>query len=676
MGGLEADTELAAVIERSMEGDLKAFEVLVGRFQDMAVGYAYSILGDFHLAQDAAQDAFVDAHRNIAQLRDARAFSSWLRRIVFKHCDRVTRRKGAVLVPVDLVPEQPSDDPDPLTALEKRETGQIVRQALAQLSESSRAIVTLYYMTGHTQAEIAAYLGISRATVKRRLRDGRRGLQQGFLHTLRDQLHEQRPSRNDRMKEQVMEIIAGSKQDHSEAAYSILEDSGRPGQFQWREGRIEHSHVDWSVSRMGTVGGEMIAAYGIFDMTMRIGSSTIRVGGNNWNALHPDHVERRQDIFCRLEAESFDAMRGAGYDMAANFETETHWGIRHTFGWREYIWTINTDQLPAEEIEFALLDCPSDFREDLGALYNQDAQGLTGTVVRPTFRRNKHPGRFTTWYWTDAAGTPLGYVSGNHGSSVSLDPSLEADLGQHQLTERLRNAIDSNRFGPVSEQTVCVPVEDNQWWVLDPLRVDDWLAGGGRRIRMAIWKHDGGLYLRPGLETQFRVDEVAGDPEQILRVVGKLARDSGHRKVVFDRLHYLSRTARRLRAMEETDISVRWPVYYLRVLNLQSLLQKLAPELSARLQDSLLADWSGDLLIANGDEDVWLAIDRSAVTVVPQGKTGHSITGGQEIVQLLVGSDTPDEVVKLGDIKLTGDARHLMQVLFPIQYPQMENQAM
>lgn len=317
MGGPEPDCGLTAVIERSMRGDLEAFGELVSRFQDMAVGYAYSILGDFQLAEDAAQDAFVDAHRGIAQLRHARAFSSWLRTIVFKHCDRATRRKRAVLVSVDRVLESPSDEPDPLRALEERELGEMARRELEKLPEPSRTVVALYYMTGDAQTEIAAYLGVSTDTVKRRLRDGRRQLQEGFLHTLRDELQERRPSRDNTMKEHVMQIIAGSKEDHSEATYDILENSGRPGQFQWREGRIEHSHVDWSVSRVGTVDGEVVAAYGVFDMSMRIGSSTVRVGGNNWNAIHPDHEGREQEIFRQLEADSFDAMRGAGYDMAA-----------------------------------------------------------------------------------------------------------------------------------------------------------------------------------------------------------------------------------------------------------------------------------------------------------------------------------------------------------------------
>ena len=128
--------------------------------------------------------------------------------------------------------------------------------------------------------------------------------------------------------------------------------------------------------------------------------------------------------------------------------------------------------------------------------------------------------------------------------------------------------------------------------------------------------------------------------------------------------------------MINTHISVQTPNYYLHVLNLRSVFEKLAPELSRRLTGSLLENWQGNLVIANGEEEIMLAIDRTEMNVVPVGETEHSIVGGPEIVQLIVGTDTPDEVVEMSGIALQGDARHLVQVLFPIQYPQMENQAM
>ena len=91
--------ELKLLVTRSRAGDVDAYGEIVRRFQDMAYGYAYSVLGDFHLSQDAAQEAFIEAYRCLGNLREPAAFPGWFRRIVFKHCDRLRRRKDIPAAP-------------------------------------------------------------------------------------------------------------------------------------------------------------------------------------------------------------------------------------------------------------------------------------------------------------------------------------------------------------------------------------------------------------------------------------------------------------------------------------------------------------------------------------------------------------------------------------------------
>ena len=67
--------DVTVLVEAARGGDLEAFRRLVMRFQDMAYGYAFSLLGDFHRAQDAAQEAFVEAYRDLRDLREAELFS-------------------------------------------------------------------------------------------------------------------------------------------------------------------------------------------------------------------------------------------------------------------------------------------------------------------------------------------------------------------------------------------------------------------------------------------------------------------------------------------------------------------------------------------------------------------------------------------------------------------------
>ena len=93
--------DLIGLVRRAQACDLDAYSCLVQRFQDMAVGYAYAYLGDMHLAEDAAQEAFIEAYAHLIQLRHPAAFAAWLRKIVFKHCDRLRRSKQLATVPFE-----------------------------------------------------------------------------------------------------------------------------------------------------------------------------------------------------------------------------------------------------------------------------------------------------------------------------------------------------------------------------------------------------------------------------------------------------------------------------------------------------------------------------------------------------------------------------------------------
>src|ERR1044072_3428213 len=94
----------------------EAFGELVARFQDMAFACAYAVLGDFYLAEDAAQESFITAWQSLQQLRTPEAFPGWLRRVVLTRCNRLTRGKRLQLVPPGLAAATPSAAPDPHAA--------------------------------------------------------------------------------------------------------------------------------------------------------------------------------------------------------------------------------------------------------------------------------------------------------------------------------------------------------------------------------------------------------------------------------------------------------------------------------------------------------------------------------------------------------------------------------
>ena len=99
--------ELTQLVISARAGDHVAYEKIVRRFQDMAVGYGFAVLRDMHLAEDAAQEAFVNAYADLPALQDPAAFPGWFRRIVHKQVDRVRRRRCAY-VHLDQMPEMVS----------------------------------------------------------------------------------------------------------------------------------------------------------------------------------------------------------------------------------------------------------------------------------------------------------------------------------------------------------------------------------------------------------------------------------------------------------------------------------------------------------------------------------------------------------------------------------------
>ncbi|HIJ64566.1 MAG TPA: sigma-70 family RNA polymerase sigma factor [Candidatus Hydrogenedentes bacterium] len=171
-----------ALVERSRSGDLEAFGTLVRRFQDMAHGYAYSILGDFHWAEDVAQEAFIDAYVKLPDLKEPRAFPGWFRRIVHTHCRRVTRKKRLKTVPLE--------EAMGAAATAKRGDGmrEEVLEAIHSLPDNQREATTLFYINGYLQNEIAEFLEVPVTTVQKRLHDARKKLKERMIEMVEETL--------------------------------------------------------------------------------------------------------------------------------------------------------------------------------------------------------------------------------------------------------------------------------------------------------------------------------------------------------------------------------------------------------------------------------------------------------------------------------------------------------
>lgn len=215
--------DLSGLIIAARKGDSDAFEEVVRRFQDMAVGYAYASLGDWQEAEDAVQEAFIAAWYGLINLRDAAAFPGWFRRIVYTQAHRRLRVERPALVSLEQVGEIAI--PDSGLDCGPADMTEDVEAALDALPEAQRAVILLFYMNDFRQHEIAAFLEIPLGTVKSRLHHARQAMKERMM-VLSD-LSGQRPSRDNQFTEQVMRFFDAAKSGDIDAVKRMLAEDSR-----------------------------------------------------------------------------------------------------------------------------------------------------------------------------------------------------------------------------------------------------------------------------------------------------------------------------------------------------------------------------------------------------------------------------------------------------------------
>jgi RNA polymerase sigma factor (sigma-70 family) len=191
-------TDLADLVIACRGGDERAFTLLVERFQDMAFAVAVAACGDAHLAQDACQDAFVTAFRELkdGRLEHPLAFPAWLKTVIVRQCGRSAGRRRPASID-EHEEDLPAAHGDPARTFEQSEERRLVHEALQALPEGQREVTALYYLSGQSTAEVAQFMQLPLTTVNKRLHDARRKLRESMAVMVDRTLHEQAPSRDD-----------------------------------------------------------------------------------------------------------------------------------------------------------------------------------------------------------------------------------------------------------------------------------------------------------------------------------------------------------------------------------------------------------------------------------------------------------------------------------------------
>jgi RNA polymerase sigma factor (sigma-70 family) len=180
-----ADGEL---VDRSKNGDLGAYEQLVGRYQQAVFRAAYLITRSAADAEEAAQDAFVKAHAALPRFRTGAPLRPWLIRIAVNESRNRLRAAGRRrALALRAAAERPSEgaDPSPEAALLAAEHRRELLAAVEGLAEKDRLVIGCRFFLELSERETAEVLGWRLGTVKSRLSRA--------LRRLRSELGEEMP---------------------------------------------------------------------------------------------------------------------------------------------------------------------------------------------------------------------------------------------------------------------------------------------------------------------------------------------------------------------------------------------------------------------------------------------------------------------------------------------------
>ncbi|MGA6994194.1 MAG: sigma-70 family RNA polymerase sigma factor [Candidatus Deferrimicrobiaceae bacterium] len=188
------------LLHRAREGDTAAFGEIVRRYQSLVYSSALQVVRDPTAAQDIAQESFIAAYLSLKNLRSIDAFPAWLRKIARNMALAWRKEQGRQ----DSLGEPALQVTAPVARVEEVETERKeadrfeneIAEILASLSDSLRFPVHLCYLDDVPTAEAARFLGIKEGTLRKRLHDGKKKLQERIVRMAEKNLQKYRLPRD------------------------------------------------------------------------------------------------------------------------------------------------------------------------------------------------------------------------------------------------------------------------------------------------------------------------------------------------------------------------------------------------------------------------------------------------------------------------------------------------
>lgn len=188
------------LITLASDGDEQAYGQIVEKYQNLICSMAYSGCGDFAQSEDLAQETFVTAWKQLANLHDPSRLRGWLcgiaRNLIASH-RRSGRKKGVgTTVSLEEATEPIATASSPGEAMISREEESLVWQSLESIPENYRAPLVLFYREDQSVEEVAMALELSPEATRQRLSRGRSMLREKVEGLVERTLSQSRPGRS------------------------------------------------------------------------------------------------------------------------------------------------------------------------------------------------------------------------------------------------------------------------------------------------------------------------------------------------------------------------------------------------------------------------------------------------------------------------------------------------
>jgi RNA polymerase sigma-70 factor (ECF subfamily) len=165
----------ATLVRQCLEGDVKAFERLIDKYQKTIFNVALRMTNDHDDAKDIAQAVFIKAYEKLASFEVGRKFFSWLYRMAVNESLNFINRHKRFEALEDVFA---AEDKTPEESYEEGEMAQRVQRALMRLEPEQRALIVLKHFQEMPYQEIGYIFDIPEKTVKSRLFAARQALRQ------------------------------------------------------------------------------------------------------------------------------------------------------------------------------------------------------------------------------------------------------------------------------------------------------------------------------------------------------------------------------------------------------------------------------------------------------------------------------------------------------------------